>query len=78
MVHANRAYLAGVLIVHGMLAMLVMLVMLVMAVVAPASAAAQLPADDGQVWKTFDISPFVERAGPGSHRHVSDWVLQET
>ena len=72
MVHANRAYLAGVLIVHGMLAMLVM------AVVAPASAAAQLPADDGQVWKTFDISPFVERAGPGSQRHVIDWVLQET
>lgn len=39
---------------------------------------AQLPADDGQVWKTYDISPFVEQAGAGSQRHVVDWVLQET
>ena len=69
MILANRASLAG---------MLVILVPAVVAVVVPASAAAQLPADAGQVWKTYDISPFVERAGPGSQRHVVDWVLQET
>jgi len=39
---------------------------------------AQLPADDGQVWKTYDISPFVMQAGAGSQKHVVDWVLQET
>jgi len=39
---------------------------------------AQLPADDGQVWQIYDISPFVAQAGPGSQRHVVDWVLQET
>lgn len=44
----------------------------------PAAVVAQVPADDGQVWKTYDIRPFVERAGPGSQQHVVDWVLQET
>jgi hypothetical protein len=39
---------------------------------------AQVPADAGQVWKTYDIAPFVKQAGPGSQRHVVDWVLQET
>jgi len=39
---------------------------------------AQVPADIGQVWKTYDIAPFVRQAGPGSERHVVDWVLQET
>ena len=39
---------------------------------------AQLPADDSQVWKTYDISPFVTQAGSGSQKHVVDWVLQET
>jgi hypothetical protein len=39
---------------------------------------AQLPADAGQEWKTYDIGPFVRQAGPGSQRHVVDWVLQET
>ncbi|NDC53729.1 MAG: hypothetical protein EBZ74_05420 [Planctomycetia bacterium] len=39
---------------------------------------AQLPGDAGQVWKTYDISPFVNRNGVGSQRHVVDWVLQET
>jgi hypothetical protein len=43
-----------------------------------AAAVAQLPADAGQVWKTYDISPFVKVAGAGSHKHVVDWVLQET
>jgi hypothetical protein len=40
--------------------------------------AAQLPADAGQVWQTYDIEPFVQVAGPGSQKHVVDWVLQET
>ena len=45
----------------------------------PATVArAQLPADAGQVWKTYDIGAFVRQAGPGSQRHVIDWVLQET
>jgi len=44
----------------------------------PEGVYAQLPADNGQVWKTYDISPFVAQAGPGSQKHVVDWVLQET
>lgn len=39
---------------------------------------AQVPADVGQVWKTYDIGPFVKQAGAGSEKHVVDWVLQET
>jgi hypothetical protein len=39
---------------------------------------AQVPADIGQVWKTYDIAPFVRQAGPGGEKHVIDWVLQET
>ncbi len=39
---------------------------------------AQMPADSGQVWKTYDIAPFVKQAGVGSQRHVVDWVLQDT
>lgn len=39
---------------------------------------AQVPANAGQVWKTYDIGPFVKQAGQGSQRHVVDWVLQET
>jgi hypothetical protein len=65
MVQAHHAYWAGVAV-------------LVTALVVPVSLHAQLPADDGQVWKTYDIAPFVELAGPGSQRHVVDWVLQET
>ena len=64
MVLANRAYLAGVLIVAA-------------AFMVAEPLYAQLPADDGQVWKTYDISPYVEQAGAGSQRHVVDWVLQE-
>jgi hypothetical protein len=41
-------------------------------------APAQVPADAGQVWKTYDIAPFVAAAGAGSEKHVVDWVLQET
>ncbi|NBW96819.1 MAG: hypothetical protein EBR28_08840, partial [Planctomycetia bacterium] len=48
------------------------------ACVVPVAAAAQLPNDAGQVWRTYDISPFVNQNGPGSQRHVVDWVLQET
>jgi hypothetical protein len=40
--------------------------------------AAQLPAEAGQVWQTYDIGAFVEVAGQGSQKHVVDWVLQET
>jgi len=45
---------------------------------APAPLRAQVPADAGQVWKTYDIAAFVRGAGPGSQRHVVDWVLQDT
>jgi polyphosphate kinase len=48
------------------------------AAIAAAPAAAQVPADAGQVWKTYDIGPFVKAAGPGSEKHVVDWVLQDT
>ncbi|MFM7042693.1 MAG: hypothetical protein ACKO35_10980 [Planctomycetaceae bacterium] len=51
---------------------------LVAAALAAARAAAQVPADSGQVWKTYDIAPFVAVAGSGSERHVVDWILQET
>ena len=39
---------------------------------------AQVPADVGQVWKTYEIGTFVKQAGAGSEKHVVDWVLQET
>jgi len=48
------------------------------AVAVCAHARAQLPSDAGQVWKTYDISPFVTQNGPGTQKHVVDWVLQET
>ena len=43
-----------------------------------AAVSGQLPADSGQVWNTYDIGPFVKQSGPGTQRHVVDWVLQET
>ena len=42
------------------------------------AAAAQLPNDAGQTWKTYDLGAFVAVAGAGSERHVVDWILQET
>ncbi|MBM4012373.1 MAG: hypothetical protein FJ286_13495 [Planctomycetes bacterium] len=45
---------------------------------ATAVAHGQVPATAGQVWQTYDIAPFVAQAGPGSERHVVDWILQET
>lgn len=39
---------------------------------------AQPPADRGQEWREYDISPWTAGAGAGSERHVVDWVLQET
>jgi len=51
---------------------------LVLALVAPRQAAGQVPADVGQVWKTYDIAAFVKQAGAGSEKQVVDWVLQET
>jgi hypothetical protein len=44
----------------------------------PRVTGAQVPADAGQVWKTYDIAPFVAQAGTGSERFVVDWILQET
>jgi hypothetical protein len=41
-------------------------------------ASAQLPTDAGQVYRTYDIAPFVKQNGPGSQKHVVDWVLQDT
>jgi hypothetical protein len=41
-------------------------------------ASAQLPTDAGQVYRTYDIAPFVKQNGPGSQRLVVDWVLQDT
>jgi hypothetical protein len=38
----------------------------------------QLPADGGQVWKTYDVSPFVEAAGSGSEQHIVNWILHRT
>jgi hypothetical protein len=38
----------------------------------------QIPSDIGQVWKTYDISPFATAAGAGSEKHVVDWILQDT
>ena len=55
-----------------------MRLVLVVAALAAARATAQVPADSGQVWKTYDIAPFVAVAGSGSERHVVDWILQET
>lgn len=57
---------------------IVLLAVLLTAAPAADRAAGQVPADVGQVWKTYDISPFVKQAGPGSQRYVVDWVLQET
>ncbi|MBM4021909.1 MAG: hypothetical protein FJ284_06680 [Planctomycetes bacterium] len=54
------------------------LVMGLVVAVAAVSAAAQIPSDAGQVWKTYDLGPFVTAAGPGSERHVVDWILQDT
>jgi hypothetical protein len=52
---------------------------LVVAAVKPTSwTAPDLQADGGQVMQTYDISPFVEQAGPGSQKLVVDWVLQDT
>lgn len=52
--------------------------LVLVACVVPGVAAAQLPSDAGQVWRTYDISAFVKQHGPGSQRHVVDWVLQDT
>ena len=50
--------------------------LVLVACIVPGAAAAQLPSDAGQVWRTYDISAFVRQHGPGSQRHVVDWVLQ--
>jgi hypothetical protein len=42
------------------------------------AAQGQIPADIGQVWKTYDIAPFVKTAGAGGEKHVVDWILQDT
>lgn len=47
-------------------------------VAAAEPAVAQIPTDAGQVWKTYDLTPFVQAAGAGSERHVVAWILEET
>ena len=42
------------------------------------SAFCQLSSTAGQVWKTYDIEPFLQVAGPGSEKHVVHWILQQT
>jgi hypothetical protein len=56
----------------------VIVVWSVLALVEQRQASAQVPADVGQVWKTYDIAAFVKQAGAGSEKQVVDWVLQET
>ncbi len=41
-------------------------------------AAGQIPTDSGQIWKTYDLGPFLTVAGPDGERHVVEWILQET
>lgn len=57
---------------------LIMLAVAVLSATLVAPCPAQVPADAGQAWKTYDLAPFVKAAGPGSERHVVDWVLQDT
>ncbi|MBT4887365.1 MAG: hypothetical protein HON07_09150 [Planctomycetaceae bacterium] len=45
---------------------------------APLHVYCQIPSTAGQVWKTYDISPFVKVAGLGSEEHVVHWILQQT
>ena len=45
---------------------------------AAASLPAQIPSDQGQIWKTYDLQPFVAVNGPETEKHVVDWILQET
>lgn len=42
------------------------------------SAFGQLPTDGGQIWKTYDVSRFVEAGGPGSEQHIVSWILHHT
>ena len=45
---------------------------------APGHAYCQMSATAGQVWKTYDLAPFVKVAGVGSEEHVVHWILQQT
>jgi len=56
----------------------VLVLLLAAGIQPPHRAAAQLPNDAGQTWKTYDLEPFVKVAGAGSERHVVEWILQET
>ena len=38
----------------------------------------QLSSTAGQVWKIYDIEPFLQVAGKGSEEHVVHWILQQT
>ena len=49
-----------------------------LAIWAPGHAYCQMSATAGQVWKTYDIAPFVKVAGVGSEEHVVHWILQQT
>ncbi len=48
------------------------------ALLVAAPALGQIPSDAGQIWKTYDIAPFVKQSGAGSEKYVVDWILQET
>jgi len=52
--------------------------LVVLASIPAGPAAAQIPTDAGQVWKVYDLAPFVAAAGPGAERHVVEWILEET
>ncbi len=38
----------------------------------------QLSSTAGQVWKTYDVEPFLQVAGAGSEEHIVHWILQQT
>jgi hypothetical protein len=38
----------------------------------------QLSSTAGQVWKTYNVEPFLQVAGVGSEEHIVHWILQQT
>jgi hypothetical protein len=41
-------------------------------------ACCQLSSTAGQVWKTYNVEPFLQVAGVGSEEHIVHWILQQT
>jgi hypothetical protein len=54
------------------------LIMYLLVALATPPLAGQIPSDVGQVWKTYDLGPFVKATGIDSEKHVVDWILQDT